>query len=298
MTFNNTLTTIAINMKLIRVGPSGKETPAMLTADGRRLQIPSEFGDYNETFFENDGLQKLKDWQQDGYPGALELDRDERLGMPVSRPSKLVCIGLNYADHAKETGGEPPEEPVLFFKSTTACCGPYDDLILPKDATMTDWEVELALVIGKRASNVEEAEAMDYLAGYTIMCDYSERHWQFHLGGQWNKGKSADTFAPVGPYLITPDEIADPHNLKLWLDVNGVRKQDSSTSNLIFGIPFLIAYISRFMTLLPGDIISTGTPAGVGFGMRPREYIQPGDTIRLGIESLGEQYQIAKRVKA
>ncbi len=224
-----------------------------------------------------------------------EVPADTRLGSVVARPSKIICIGLNYSDHAKETGAAIPEEPIIFFKSTTALCGPNDDLIIPKNSTKTDWEVELAVVIGKKASYVEEDEAMDYVAGYCLINDYSERAFQLERGGQWVKGKSCDSFAPLGPWLSTTDEIPDVNNLKMWLTVNGKTFQNSNSSNLIFKIPFLIHYLSQYMTLLPGDVISTGTPPGVGLGIKPNPiYIQPGDVIELGIEGLGTSKQTAK----
>jgi 2-keto-4-pentenoate hydratase/2-oxohepta-3-ene-1,7-dioic acid hydratase in catechol pathway len=216
-----------------------------------------------------------------------------RLGPCVARPSKIVCIGLNYAGHVRETGAKTPSEPVVFLKSTTALCGPDDDLVIPRGSVKTDWEVELAVVIGRRASYVAEDRALEYVAGYALHNDYSEREWQMEHGGQWVKGKSFDTFAPVGPFLATRDEIPDPHALRLWLDLNGERCQDSNTSDLIFGVPVLVSYMSRFLTLLPGDLISTGTPQGVGLGRTPPRYLQPGDVVELGIDGLGTQRQRA-----
>ena len=212
----------------------------------------------------------------------------------MGRPSKIICIGLNYADHAKETGATPPPEPVIFMKATTALCGPFDDIIIPKNSVKTDWEVELAVVIGKRASYIDEAAAMEYVAGYCLHNDVSERAFQIERSGTWDKGKGCDTFAPLGPYLVTKDEISDLNNLRLWLTVNGKKMQDGSTANLIFKIPFLISYVSQFMTLLPGDIISTGTPAGVAMGMSPQPYLKPGDVIELGIDGLGQARQVMK----
>jgi 2-keto-4-pentenoate hydratase/2-oxohepta-3-ene-1,7-dioic acid hydratase in catechol pathway len=212
----------------------------------------------------------------------------------VARPSKIICIGLNYTDHAIETDLPIPEEPVIFFKSTSALCGPFDNLIIPKNSTKTDWEVELAFVIAKKASYVEEKDAMDYVAGYCLHNDYSERTFQLERGGQWSKGKSCDTFAPLGPYLATTDEISDVNNLPMWLTVNGKKFQNSNTSNLVFKIPHLVHYISQFMTLFPGDVVSTGTPPGVGLGIKPEPvYIKPGDVIELGIEGLGTSKQVA-----
>jgi 2-keto-4-pentenoate hydratase/2-oxohepta-3-ene-1,7-dioic acid hydratase in catechol pathway len=215
------------------------------------------------------------------------------LAPAIARPSKIICIGLNYADHAKESGMLPPSEPVVFFKSTTAWCGPNDNLEIPIGSTKTDWEVELAVVIGKTAKRVSKPDALSYVAGYALHNDYSEREWQLEGTGQWVKGKSADTFAPFGPFLATPDELSDIDQLRLWLKVNGELKQNGSTSNLLFDIPHIVSFVSRFMTLLPGDVISTGTPAGVGFGFKPPQYLRPGDRIELGIDGLGTQRQTA-----
>jgi 2-keto-4-pentenoate hydratase/2-oxohepta-3-ene-1,7-dioic acid hydratase in catechol pathway len=229
------------------------------------------------------------------HPEKLHRISDTiRLGSPIARPSKIVCVGLNYRDHAAETGAKIPSEPILFFKSTSALCGPNDDLIMPRNSRKTDWEVELAVVIGKKASYVEENESMQYVAGYVLHNDYSEREFQLERGGQWDKGKGCDTFAPLGPFLVTKDEIADVHNLRLWLTVNGKQYQNGNTSNLIFNIPYLVSYISRFMTLLPGDVISTGTPAGVGLGFNPPVYLKPGDQVELGIDGLGTSKQRVK----
>jgi 2-keto-4-pentenoate hydratase/2-oxohepta-3-ene-1,7-dioic acid hydratase in catechol pathway len=208
-------------------------------------------------------------------------------------PSKLVCIGLNYSDHARETGATPPTEPVIFFKSTTAICGPFDDVVIPPGSTKTDWEVELAVVIGQRATRVSEANALRHVAGYALHNDLSERHWQMERGGQWVKGKSFDTFAPLGPFMATPDEIPDPQKLNLWLTVNGERMQNGTTANMIFGVATLVSYVSQCMTLLPGDVISTGTPAGVGLGMKPPRYLADGDVMELGVEGLGTSRQRA-----
>lgn len=280
-------------MKLIRFGEAGNEKPGIIVND-KWFDVSSFINDYNEDFFESDGLMKLNEWLG-GNPELPEIPPGARLGSVVARPSKIICIGLNYIDHAKETGAAIPEEPIIFFKSTTALCGPYDDLIIPKNSTKTDWEVELAFVIGKKASYVEESEAMTYVAGYCLHNDYSERAFQLEMGGQWVKGKSCDSFAPLGPWLVTTDEIADVNNLKMWLTVNGKTFQDSNTSNLIFKIPFIVHYLSQFMTLLPGDVISTGTPPGVGLGIKPNPiYVQPGDVIELGIEELGSSKQTAK----
>lgn len=275
-------------MKLIRFGEIGKEKPGIIQND-KRYDVSAFGEDYTEQFFETDGLSRLADFIKDNL--LPEVADDVRLGSPIVRPSKLVCIGLNYADHAKETNAPLPPEPVIFMKATTAIVGPFDDIMIPKNSVKTDWEVELAVVIGKKASHVEEAEAMDYVAGYVLHNDVSEREFQLERNGTWDKGKGCDTFAPLGPFLATPDEIADPHNLRLWLKVNGETMQDGTTSNFIFNLPHLISYTSQFMTLLPGDIISTGTPAGVGLGMKPPIYLKAGDVVELGIEGLGESKQ-------
>jgi len=278
-------------MKLIRFGEPGNEKIGVIVND--KKYDTSAFGeDYNERFFETDGLKRLSDFVEDNM--LAEIPQDARLGSPLARPSKIICIGLNYVDHAKETNATPPTEPVIFMKATTAITGPNDDIIIPKNSTKTDWEVELAIVIGKKASYVSEAEAMDYVAGYLLHNDVSERTFQLEMGGTWDKGKGCDTFAPLGPFVATKDEITNPHNLQLWLKVNGQTMQDGTTANFIFNIPFLIAYTSRFMTLLPGDIISTGTPAGVGLGMKPPVYLKPGDVVELGIDGLGDARQEVK----
>jgi len=275
-------------MKLIRFGEPGKEKTGVIINDKR--YDTSAFGeDYNEAFFENDGINRLSNFLEDSL--LPEVPGDVRLGAPFARPSKIVCIGLNYRAHAMETNAPIPAEPVIFMKSTTALVGPNDDVIIPKNSVKTDWEVELAVVIGKRASYVEEADAMDYVAGYVLHNDVSEREFQIERGGTWDKGKGCDTFAPMGPFLATKDEIADPHNLRLWLKLNGKMLQDSNTSDFIFNIPQVISYTSQFMTLLPGDVISTGTPAGVGLGMKPPFYLNPGDVIELGVDGLGEAKQ-------
>jgi len=279
-------------MKLIRFGEAGKEKPGILVGE-KRYDVSSIVTDYNESFFENNGLEQLKAAIDNGtsFP---EVSNDVRLGSPVARPSKIICIGLNYVDHCHETGAPIPTEPIIFFKSTTSLCGPNDNLVIPKGSEKTDWEVELAFVVGKKASYVEEAEALDYVAGYALLNDYSERAFQIEMGGQWAKGKGCDTFAPLGPVLATQDEITDVNNLKMWLTVNGKTFQNSNTSNLVFKIPFLVHYLSQFMTLLPGDIISTGTPPGVGLGIKPDPiYVKAGDVIELGIEGLGSSKQVA-----
>ncbi|MBZ4191497.1 fumarylacetoacetate hydrolase family protein [Niabella beijingensis] len=280
-------------MKLIRYGQPGKEKTGVLIDDVR--YDTSAFGeDYNEAFFENNGLERLQQFINKNASALPKVDDNERWGSCVARPSKIICIGLNYALHAKETNAPVPKEPVIFFKSTTALCGPFDEVIIPKNSVKTDWEVELAVVIGKKASYVEEAEALDYVAGYALHNDYSEREFQIERGGQWVKGKSCDTFAPLGPFMATTDEIENPNNLKLWLKVNGTLMQDSTTSDFIFNIQQVISHLSQFMTLLPGDVISTGTPAGVGLGQKPEPwYLKPGDVVELGIEGLGTSKQTA-----
>ncbi|NUN99613.1 MAG: fumarylacetoacetate hydrolase family protein [Saprospiraceae bacterium] len=279
-------------MKLIRFGEPGKEKPGVLV-EGKRLDVSAFVRDYDEAFFGNDGLETLKRILAEN-PKLPEINAGVRLGPPVARPSKIICIGMNYADHCLETNAPLPEEPVLFFKSTTALCGPNDALIIPKNSEKTDWEVELAFVISKKASYVEEANAMNHVAGYCLHNDYSERAFQLERGGQWAKGKGCDTFAPLGPFLATPDEIGPVDNLNMWLTVNGKICQNSNTSNLIFKIPFLVHYLSQFMTLLPGDVISTGTPPGVGLGMKPEPvYLKAGDVVELGIEGLGSSRQVA-----
>jgi 2,4-diketo-3-deoxy-L-fuconate hydrolase len=278
-------------MLLIRHGALGKEKTG-IAKDGKFYDTSGFGEDYNEQFFGSGGLERLK-----AFVGANKLPllpEGVRLGSPVARPSKIVCIGLNYVDHARETNATPPPEPVIFMKSTTALVGPNDDIIIPRDSKKTDWEVELAFVIGKKASYVEEKDALDYVAGYVLHNDVSEREFQIERSGTWDKGKGCDTFAPLGPWLATPDEVGDVHNLRLWLTVNGKKMQDGTTANFIFNIPFLIAYTSKFMTLLPGDVISTGTPAGVGLGMKPNVYLQPGDVVELGVDHLGQSRQHVK----
>lgn len=277
-------------MKLVRTGELNKETAAVLL-DGKIYDVAAIGEDYNEQFFETGGLERLKAFVDKNRDTLQEVPAGARLGSPVARPSKIVCIGLNYADHAKETGAAMPPEPVVFMKSTTALCGPFDNIMIPRNSVKTDWEVELAVVIGKKASYVDEAEAMDYVAGYCLHNDVSEREFQIERNGTWDKGKGCDTFAPMGPWLVTKDEVADVDNLRLWLTVNDQTMQNGSTSNFIFKIPFLVSYVSQFMTLLPGDVISTGTPAGVGLGMNPQVYLKAGDVVKLGIDGLGEAAQ-------
>lgn len=282
-------------MRLIRFGDSGREEPGVLLPDGRRVDASGEFHDYDEGFFASGGLEGLAEWVADGCPGGALIDPAARLGPPVNRPSKIVCVGKNYLDHAKEMGGDIPSEPVLFMKASSAWSGPHDDVIIPRGGTKMDYEVELALVIGRTASCIDEREAMDHVAGYSVFCDYSERSFQLETGGQWTKGKSADSFAPMGPWLVAGDEVTDPQKLRLWCKVNGELRQNSWTGDMMCSVRQLVAYISRFMTLLPGDVVATGTPAGVALGMSPPRYLQAGDFVECGIEGLGE---LAQRVVA
>jgi len=277
-------------MKLIRFLKDGKVLPGIVI-DENIFDLSAFGADYDEAFFASGGLARLKSYVEVNRNKLKKADEPVQLVSPVARPSKIVCVGLNYADHAKETKADPPKEPVLFMKSTTALCGPFDNIVIPKNSKKTDWEVELVVVMGKKASYVEEQKAMDYVAGYCLHNDVSEREFQIERSGTWDKGKGCDTFAPLGPWLVTPDEIADVNNLRLWLRLNGKLVQDGTTANLIFKIPFLISYISQFMTLLPGDVISTGTPAGVGLGMNPPTYLKPGDVVELGIDGLGTASQ-------
>jgi 2-keto-4-pentenoate hydratase/2-oxohepta-3-ene-1,7-dioic acid hydratase in catechol pathway len=277
-------------MKLIRFGKEGQEKPG-IHLEGKNYDLSAFIKDYDESFFEQNGLQKLAGIV---IEEKLPLVEDgQRIGSPIARPSKILCIGLNYAKHAKETGAAIPTEPILFMKSTSSLTGPFDNIIIPKNSEKTDWEVELGVVIGKKASYVSEEEAMDYVAGYVLHNDVSERAFQLERGGTWDKGKGCDSFAPLGPWLVTKDEIPNPHKLRLWLSLNGKMMQDSNTDDLIFNIPQLISYSSQFMTLLPGDVISTGTPAGVGLGFSPNIYLKPGDVVELGIDGLGSSKQTA-----
>lgn len=278
-------------MKLIRFGQAGKEKTGVVI--GSKAYDTSAFGeDYDEYFFAAGGLKRLEEFISTNKNSMQLVDAGSRLGCPFARPSKIVCIGLNYADHAKESGAAVPAEPIIFLKSTTAVCGPNDNIIIPRNAEKTDWEVELAVVIEKKASYITAEDAMQYVAGYCLHNDVSERAFQLERNGTWDKGKGCDSFAPLGPWLVTKDEIIDVHNLHLWLTVNGKTMQDGSTANFIFNIPFLVSYVSMFMTLLPGDIISTGTPAGVGLGFKPPVYLQPGDIVELGIDGLGTSKQL------
>ena len=280
-------------MKLIRWGEAGNEKTGVIINDVQ-YDTSAFGGDYNEDFFENNGLERLEEFVKANDGNLIEVPAGSRLGSPIARPSKILCIGLNYADHAKETNATIPAEPILFMKSTTSLSGPNDAIVIPKNSVKTDWEVELAVVIGKKASYVDEADALDYVAGYALHNDVSEREFQLERGGTWDKGKGCDTFAPIGPFLATADELGDIDNLRLWLTVNGKVMQDGNTSNFIFKIPAVISYLSQFMTLLPGDVISTGTPAGVGLGFNPPVYLKEGDVVELGIDGLGTSRQELK----
>lgn len=281
-------------MKLIRFGESGQEKPGILLENAKRIDVSAFGQDYDEDFFGNNGVERLEQWFQENEAKCPIVDHSVRLGPPLTRPSKIVCVGLNYAQHAAESGMAIPKEPVLFFKSTSAIVGPNDDLVIPKGSTKTDWEVELALVIGKKASYVSKENALEHIAGYLLHNDYSERAFQIEKEGQWCKGKGCDTFAPLGPFIATRGEISDPNNLELWLTLNGQKVQHSSTSDFIFNVQEVVSYISQFMTLLPGDVISTGTPFGVGLGFDPPKYLKPGDVVELGIEGLGTSRQLCK----
>ncbi len=277
-------------MKLFRFGRAGVEKPGLIVDGVGRVDV-SAFGEnFGERFFESDGPARLARFYAEQPEQCPHVAADARIGPAIARPSKIVCVGLNYRDHALETGAQIPDEPVLFMKATTAICGPYDDLVLPRGSLKTDWEVELGVVIGKTARYVSEERSLEHVAGFVLLNDYSERAFQRERGGQFTKGKSADSFAPIGPFLVTSDAI-DASDLRLWLNVNGEPRQDSRTSSLIFSVPKLVAYISAFMTLLPGDLISTGTPAGVGLGRTPPTFLKVGDVVEYGIEGLGEARQ-------
>jgi len=278
-------------MKLTRFGDRGEEKPGLVLNDGTRVDVSAAVTDYNEEFFGTGGLERLRRWVENNSGDLRRVDSSVRLGAPICRPSKIVCIGLNYRDHAAETGQEVPTEPVIFFKATSSLSGPNDQVVIPLGSTKLDWEVELAFVIGREARYVAKRDALDHIAGYVLHNDYSERAFQLERGGQWVKGKSADTFAPLGPFLVTRDEIPDPGHLDLWLTVNGATRQKSNTEQMVFGVSDLVSYVSQFMTLLPGDVISTGTPPGVGLGMNPPAYLKPGDVVALGIQGLGESRQ-------
>jgi len=273
-------------MKLIRWGAKGAEKPGLVDADGILRDLSGHVGDITPDLLSPEGQTRLRAIATAGLP---KIPDGARLGMPLTGISKIVCVGLNYADHAAETGARIPKEPILFLKAVSALNGPNDDIVIPRGAVKTDWEVELGVVIGTRASYVNEQEALDHVAGYCIVNDVSEREYQSERGGLWDKGKGCDSFAPVGPWLVTREEIADPQNLKLSTEVNGVRRQDGNTRTMIFDVRTLVSYISHFMTLMPGDLIATGTPPGVALGMKPPQYLKEGDTLRLSVEGLGEQ---------
>ena len=283
-------------MKLIRVGNPGEEKPGVLREDGTRTDVTAFGEDFDENFFGTDGPARLARWIEQ-QSDLLNFNSTARLGPPLARPSKLICIGLNYKAHAEESGVELPPEPVIFFKATSAIVGPNDHIVIPRNSEKTDWEVELAFVIGKTASYVDEANALDHVAGYVLHNDYSERAFQLERSGQWVKGKSCDTFAPIGPFIATADEVSDPQALDLWLKVNDEILQNSNTSDMAYGVGYLVHYLSQFMTLLPGDVISTGTPSGVGLGFDPPRFLQPGDIIELGITGLGKSCQTAVAAK-
>lgn len=279
-------------MKLIRFGEPGRERPGLQLADGTRVDASALGRDYDEGFFQEGGLDRLRAWERQSAAHAPRVPASTRLGPPVARPGKLVCIGLNYRDHAAESGMEIPREPVVFLKAPSALSGPNDPVVIPRGATKVDYEVELGIVVGRRASYVPPEDAAACVAGYVLFNDYSERAFQLERGGQWVKGKSCDTFAPVGPFVATTDEIRDPQRLEIWLSVNGERRQHSTTANMIFDVPTLVSYVSQFMTLLAGDILSTGTPPGVALGMKPSPiYLRPGDVVTMGIDGLGEASQ-------
>src|SRR5438445_3871686 len=279
-------------MKLIRCGEPGKEKPGVLRNDGTRVDVSQFVPDYDERFFAEDGLHALRQWLDRNESTAPRVSSSMRLGPPICRPSKIICIGLNYRDHATESGAEVPREPVLFMKATTSLVGPNDPVMIPKSAEKLDWEVELAVVVGKKAAYVAKERALEFVAVYALHNDYSERSFQLERGGQWVKGKSADTFAPIGPFLATRDELPNAQALGMWLTVNGSMRQQSTTANMIFDVSALVSYLSQFMTLLPGDVISTGTPAGVALGMKPAPvYLEPGDEVALGIDRLGQSRQ-------
>ena len=278
-------------MKLFRFGTAGSERPGVILADGASIDVSGFGSDYDEAFFAADGVSRLQVWLDANQARCPEVPASIRKGPIVHRPSKIICVGLNYKEHAREQGVEPPKEPVLFMKAPSALCGPNDDLLLPRGSVKSDWEVELAVIIGKRASYVSPERALDYVAGFAVMNDYSEREYQMERGGQWDKGKGCDTFAPLGPLLVTTDEIEDCMQLDMWLKVNGATMQKGNTSDMIFDVATLVSYISQFMSLCPGDVISTGTPPGVGCFMKPPRFLRAGDVVELGIEGLGASRQ-------
>ena len=278
-------------MKLFRFGERGYEKPGIINNNGDKIDVSEFNSDYDQNFFANNGLNNLSKWLENNSSISPVIDKDSRLGLPIVNPSKIICVGLNYEKHALEGKMEIPKEPILFFKSTSALTGPYDNIIIPKESNKTDWEVELAIIIGKKASYIKREDSLNYIAGYALHNDVSEREFQLERSGQWVKGKSCDSFAPLGPYIVTSDEIDDPNNLNLWLKLNGTLMQNSNTSDFIFDIEHVVSYISNFMTLLPGDIISTGTPQGVGMGLNPPRYLKEGDVVELGIDGLGVSKQ-------
>ncbi|MBN9253456.1 MULTISPECIES: fumarylacetoacetate hydrolase family protein [unclassified Mesorhizobium] len=275
-------------MKLLRFGPIGQEKPGLLDGQGTLRDLSGVVADIAGEVLGDAGLARLAALDTSTLPS---VEGNPRIGACVGEVGKMICVGLNYADHAKETGKEPPAEPILFMKATTALCGPNDDIEIPRGSLKTDWEVELGVVIGKRAKYVAEADALGHVAGYCVVNDVSERAFQSERGGQWTKGKSHDTFGPIGPWLVTRDEVADPQAVGLWLEVDGVSRQNGSTRTMIFGVAHLVSYISQFMTLEPGDIIATGTPPGVGLGQKPPVFLKVGQSMRLGIQGLGIQTQ-------
>jgi 2,4-didehydro-3-deoxy-L-rhamnonate hydrolase len=273
-------------MKLVRFGPLETEQPGLLREDGALFDVSAFGEDYDETFFGSRGPERLRAWFAEHAGSCPRVPAETRLGAPIRRPSKIVCVGHNYWAHAEETRAPVPSEPVLFLKAPSAVSGPFDPVVIPRGSKKTDHEVELAVVIGAQARNVPREHALGHVAGYLLMNDYSEREFQHERGGQFTKGKSADTFAPLGPYLVTPDEI-DPRNVRLWLKLNGEVRQDASTRDLIFDVAVLVSYTSQFMTLVPGDVLSTGTPSGVGLGRNPPSYLRPGDVVEYGAQGLG-----------
>lgn len=275
-------------MKLLRYGKKGHERPGMLDADGKIRDLSSYVDDIAQSALSEESLEKLRQLNPESLP---LVEGNPRLGPCVGQVGKFVCIGVNYSDHAAEAGLEVPSEPVVFFKATSAINGPNDPVEIPRNSKAMDWEVELGVVIGKEAKYIEPREALDYVAGYCVVNDLSERDFQMHRSGQWVKGKSADTFGPIGPWLVTRDEVPDPQKLSLFLEVDGHRYQDGNTSTMVFGVAYIVAYLSQFMSLQPGDVISTGTPPGVGLGQQPPVYLKSGDTIHLGVEGLGQQTQ-------
>ena len=282
-------------MRLFRFGPEGAERPGAYTADGTAVDVSAFGEDYDEAFLGNDGPARLVTWLAENGANAPAVPDDARRAAPIVRTSKIICIGLNYVDHAAETGVDLPAEPVMFFKAPSALTGPNDGLLIPRGSEKTDYEVELAIVIGKQGKHIEESNALDHVAGFALHNDYSEREWQLERSGQWVKGKSADTYAPLGPWIVTPDEFPQFQSVDLWLKVNGEERQRSNTSQMHVGVPGLVSYVSRFMSLCPGDVITTGTPAGVALGMETPTYLREGDVIELGIDGLGSQRQVAKQ---